>query len=484
MHKVFIITFSLIYFLALRWHATDDNLFFDYDAVKNFLVAQEIAVGNFLNLFHHGAPLMHLFHGIGFLLIQDKILYLPALIESIGVVFISYTILRVFNITNTIFILLCISITGTSFLLVNGGRFFSLEPYTVFCFYFWLTYYLKSKDDNNKKHFWIIGLLILINYKMCMILPFYFVNDLLYKKAKFNINYLSAYLIPAWILPFTIVLACFTNQHILSYPIKIVAMLFLRDEPSLDLNMLFSFSIGFYLKYLVYFEHPIVLIGLLVSIINVFIIVKKRSPESKIDTIYLFTSFLFISMSLFPPAPRGIIIIIPLLCITGCYYIYIIVDYRKHYEYALFIGLLISLLYPLHILHKNTYSRSQSGYREIANFIENENIKTFYTTSGIGIQPFLKSEITKSKVIVKEEDYAKIPKGSYILVDAEALLNGWTKLPQGTSLKSNYNSCKTQPMLALENAEHSGYTFEQAMHISEKLTLLKNKQLYIIKKGD
>jgi len=481
MQKTFIIIASLLYFFTIRWIGLDHLSFFDYDAVKNYLIAQEISTGNFSLLFHHGAPLMHLFHALEYIIVKDYILFIPAIFESIGIILIIFTLHSTLKASNTFFLIFSLLIAGSSFLMVNVGRYFSLEPYSLFFFALWFVAYVK-RDKESSTHLWILGLLILINYKMCILLPFCILHDFITDKKTFSFKTTYTYLIPAWIIPFTMTLAYFASLPVFSYLKTIIAMFFLRSETSLNTNTLFTFSVSFYTQYLIQFEHPLVFIGLLSALFRLFLWINEKKVDTKYLIHYSLPVFVFFIMALLPPAPRGIMVIIPFSAVFSSLLLYEFTIRFSEYKYLIYISLILSLSYPIYILVENTYTKSSSGYSEVTDYINLNKVDTLYTTSSIGIQPYLSKTIVTP--IVLEKDYASIPDSSFVLVDAEALANGWKSLPEGNCLISKSNPTASQVMLALENAEYAGLNFSEALKANKKISYLKNLQLCIIKKGD
>ena len=459
-------------FILIRWYRLWDAPFFDYDSVKNTLVAKEILSGNFTHLFQHGSPLIHLIHALFYPLLGNHIAFLPPVFESAGLVFMLLYLFDLYKITDLWTQVLAYTSIGLSFLMIHLGRNISVEPYSIFIFPFWLRHYiLYTKNKTSSiKHLVLLGLLLLINYKMLLLIPFVFATDIIRYKIRIPIKEWFRYLYALWIVPACIVLSYATTGVLFRYPVTFLALLFSRSGQQLETHA----SLIFYTKYLIRFENPMIWIGILAIF---FILLKKKRYSIEQKLMPSLCIYWILIMSFLPAAPRGISIIVPLLLFFGTLlYSKALCLIRQWKIYMLIISIPVSLGYEAYIIQTNTFRYSEQQYDRIAKAIENKNVKILYTTLSNGIIPYLDSTI--QVIILKDiTEWNRLPSGSYVLSDAEAILNGWKEIPVNDCIFSVSNPCKQEAMLALENAEFAGYDFEEALLASKKVSDLEHKQL-------
>jgi hypothetical protein len=470
-NRLLAFVFCIIYIL-IRWYRLWDAPFFDYDSVKDTLIAKEILQGDFTLLFHHGTPLVHLFHAGTYFLLGNNIICLPPILESIGLILMIQCLIKMYKITDLWIQALIYSIIGCSFLMIHLGRNISLEPYSIFIFPFWLQQYMfhLQKKESSIKHFLLLGLLILINYKMLLLAPFIFTIDIIRYKIRIPLKEWLHYLYAFWIIPICMCLSLITSGKAFNYLLTLGALLFSRSDQQLQNK----FSIQFYIKYLIRFEHPLIWIGML-AIVMILLTKKRYTIEQKLLPWMIIYWICF--MSFFPAAPRGISMIIPLLLFFGTIFYAKALNIRRRWKQSiLIISLMISVAYQIFLIQTNTFQFCEQKYSVMAMIIKKQHIKKIYTTISNGIIPYL-DDSTEVEVVMYEDYMNKLPIDSYILSDAEAMLNGWKAIQTKECIFSINNPCKEEIMLALENAEYAGYDFEEALLASKNVTDLGERQL-------
>jgi hypothetical protein len=464
-------------YILLRAYRLWDNPLFDFDAVKNLSIAKDMCAGHFADVFHHASPLMHLLHALVYSCVQEHVIYLPLFLESLGLLLLVRVVLSLFTITSAWSYAAAYSLVGCSFLLVNAGRYFSIEPYTLFVFSLWLMSYIDYLKNKNtaRKHLLWAGLLVFINYKMLVLLVFIVLIDVI--QHRFTWKQLSAYAYAAWFVPFSMLIAWLTSNPWWKYGATLYAIIFNRAEVTQQQSHLFDFSGRFYVEYLRHYEHPIVFIG---GIGIVYLLLRHSRFDSVQKILAALVVYWLLVMSLLPAAPRGVSCLVPLLVIAGVITIEKCLQGKERLQRIIVVILILSSFYSLQVLKKNTYDLSTQHYSTMANVIQAQKVKVLYTTLANGIVPYLDKTI-EVRVVFDQRKLQKLAPGSLVLFDAEAILNGWLLIGNGQCLASFDNPCKTQIMLALENAEYAGYTFQEAMSANEAVRKLGKEQLCLFR---
>jgi hypothetical protein len=495
----------------------------EYDSVKNFFIVKDIANGNFTDMFQHGSPTFFLFFATIYKFFPSHLAleYTNALL-NIGAIAI-FTHIFAYHFTykfwQKCFFLLYL---GSSLYLVYGTRSFAIESMTLLFFAAMLWYYLRisyspSKKTNDLVILWILTALILtINYKILLFFPVFFIIEL-YKyyaiektfSRLFTAKYMNSALVSLSFYPLTLaipfffymILGVFLGVSWKSYPAHWFFVLIMRKNLNAWKSIgTLHFDIDYYYLYLQNFESPIIvfcyfslIILLLLSTNNKF---RHFFPfniwnlqQTQILIILVFmVSFTLVEMSILPKAPRGILLILPILYFFAFEFINKILlllsnlkfknnSQETIYSKILFIGILIFLiLYQYSQVEKHIYTYTSSNYPKISNYLQEKNITKLTVTVGINSKFFIPKEV-ELQTILFERDLINLKKQGYDY----CLIDDYHKIV-GANV---FDSLRTLPtvfavreptlfsaLLYLEHCEFTGYTYKEALAVRE--TLMKD----------
>jgi hypothetical protein len=527
----------------------------EYDSVKNFLICREIASGNFSAMFHHASPSFFLFFALCYAVYPSHLflLYLNTALSVVAISLIVNNLSNLFKLKPYTQSLLLLFV-GSSTYLVYGTRSLSIESMTLLGFALFLQVYsqtqavlLPQKMNTNTVLLWLcLGFLLTINYKILLFLVVLFCIEftLFYtkipKQSPFLLHFVRStaffchYLltikatlvkiIGVLLLPFLgfFLLGLLLGVAAKSYPLVWYALLFAKTNSNpWRAFSTFSFDIAFYFQYLLRIENPVLLLGLLLFVWQNFQIILKikwfykenyllggLKPHNRLKPIssehnplttklLLIMLFTFLQMTILPKAPRGILLLFPLLygfAFAGWYGSYkkiksqIEANYpKKLLNGCLAVAIVLSLGYQFDKLNKNIYTYQQSNYAPIVQVLQAQKATKVMATAGINLQFFLPQTID-FQVILFPKDIAtyKAQGFEYLLIDQYYQVIGATvfdtlTLPQtAKTLFRGTEKTLLPPLLHLEHCEFTGYTFEQAL-ANQKTMAAHAQHLHLIK---
>ncbi len=463
------------FLLGVRIYGLDVAPLADYDAVKNYMLAQQLAGFHFSELFYHASPTLNMLNGILFFLTNSYVLleYVHAAFNVIAILLLGDYVSKKLN-WSRLELFSFLFLAGTSLTMVNTSRYLAMESLSLLFFVCFLRAYLETFGQANKKLILpglLLGLLFTVNYKAFLILPVIFlVECLAYKKDFFQRCSLG---LVAFILPFLgyVVLSFLISFVPFQYPAVLYSIMFVPDDhPYRDLTF-FNTDVLYYIKYFFWYENPALIVVLLVFPL---LYLKKRvffRKEDQFELILGIIVYAFIfGMSLIQKAPRGLLFIYPLLYV---FLILLIKHFTGHRKYVMISITFVVFACHLFSIQKNIYAYAHTSYPALADYVKKHHIKAMASYVGMGAYPFVENEIKEFKVLHQEEELASLRAMgiSYLLVDDYYRLACMElTIPEEYELVFEAKEQSLlSPLLALEFSEYSGLRFEESLGIRQDL---------------
>lgn len=482
----------IVFLFGIRIYSLEPGHFYDYDAVSNYLVIREITEGNWQHVFQHASPgfytLMLPFYWIcgGLFCLQ----YLSVICNLASLFFFIYYFYKQTNIQKPAYKLLLYLFIGTSFFSVNSAFYFTIENPSVLLFLLCIQKYHQSLHQGNKHLIisaFLWGLLYTINYKAILLLPIFWLLEMIQKKRRASI-FTWFWAITAAISPilFCILIGMLAGVPYWKYPA--VIYLTLTATSSGGMGSQFGADVWYYCKYLIYFENPLLLPGLgLFLYWHASQLPQKLKEGSLTAQLFFFCLCFFLGMSLLLKAPRGLAFIYP--CLYGLSWLGWVglwqkLKNRTHTMIlrAAFIG---SLGWALFRVYSLIYPFALTHYPEVAQYLKNHQIDKIAVTVGLKIIPPAKDKNLEIKVIRHENELVSLIEAGYeyVLLDdfyQVVKLHYFEQLEQIPPLKEWKEPSLLAPMLHLEHSEFTRLSFEQSLALRDSLA--QNKyHLHLIK---
>jgi hypothetical protein len=471
---LYLITLPLL--VWLRIYLLKDNGLYDYDSVKNFMVAKEIAEGNFVHLFNHVSPTFNLLYGFLYMVFKD---YLVLEYLNTG-----FNVLAIFIFVHFIFrymkldffqITVILLFSGFSLFMVNSSRYLAIESLSLFLFVLGIVNYYKNLISSDQKYlYWsalFFALLLTVNRKILVFLPIVLVIEFLQTKRKLSLRNIaiSGGIICSFIIIYPIIGYLLGLKFLQYYASLYYLIIDIQGHPTIEYAS-FNGDVFYYLKYFYYFENP-----LLIGVILLFPVLYRKELFRNLREMNIY-QFLFIitycflfGMAMLPKAPRGLLFIYIFL------YFFLFLSLNKIGRNKVIHGFLavLVLLFDIYQVNENIYKYSHSNYGVVADYIESKKIKKLATTVGINIAPFLKEDV-ELKVIFDEKELAGLKKEGFdhVLLDDFHYL---TKVDQFNDLHKVKPVLQVKepslsaPLLALEQSEFSASGFYETLKLREKV---------------
>jgi hypothetical protein len=473
--------FILLYLISvpllvgLRIYLLDHTGLFDYDSVKNFMVAKEISQGNFVNVYHHVSPTFNLFYGLTYTVLKNYLFleYIDVLF-NVAAIFIFVRFLQNYLKLNLLQTACLLLLSGLSLFMVNSARYFGIESMSLFLFVLVLINYFKNLDEGSEAYLFrsvfFYSILMTVNRKFIVFIFIVLALELLQtnRKLTFKNLFVSSLIM---IVPFIIypIVGLISGLPFLRYYASLYCMFF-RIEGNPIHYSTFNFDIFYYLKFLFYYENP-----LLIGVLVLFPFLYRKELFSSFRQINIY-NYLFIiaacflaGMSVLNKAPRGILGVYLILY----FFLFLCLDKVIQHKLLMQLTVLMILLFDIYQINKNIYAYSSTNYSEVARYIENKGIKKLVTTVGIHVIPFLGDDV-EVKTIFDEKELPALKKEGfeYVLLDDFHYLTDIDQFRHLHSLKPVLEVLEPSllaPLMALELSEYSSIGFRETLMLREKV---------------
>lgn len=455
--------------MLLRTFKLFDVGLFDYDSVWSYLVAKEVAMGQFINLFSHRSPSLYLFYAPFTLLFSDyHWLIVINMCFNIGAIIVfAYWISQKLTLDELHFPFLVLFM-GSSLYMVHASRLFSYDNPSLFFAVLSFIYFYNYTETDKKKAFYIAIVFFTIsftfNYKTILLSPLLVGYLILKQREKINLKLLIyGTLIFLSICLIYCIIGFFLGLPIYIYPASFFGFLLSPDLNAANRVGFFSADFDFYFRYLIQYESPLIIISFLVT---PWIIIKKlaKKEELKSVVVYLFIlCYLFVVLMSFAiKAPRGISFAIPIIYFFSYWVLLQLVKNK-------WLVITIVILHTIFMDYQakwNIYDFSQTNYQQLTTYLKNNNISKIGTTLGINCKPFLENENIEVYTLFKPSDSTKLieNKVDYILIDDYYQIAGATNLgifEQYQKVFEINEPTMQYPMQFLEHAEFNGKNYSE-----------------------
>lgn len=536
---LFLLLFLLLCFLQI--YGLSEIGLQEYDSVKNYLIVKNMAAGNFTDMFQRGSPTLFLFFVAIYKIFPSHLSleYANAALNVAAIAIFTHIFSYFFKYKFWQRCLLLLYI-GSSLYLVYCTRSFAMESMTLFVFALMLWEYLQILllQKKTETYFWILtAIMLTINYKIILLFPLLFACEVyrllpiseFFANPKAQCTKLLHLII--LVIPFIAyeILGIFLGVSWKSYPAHWVFSLVMRKDlnPWKSVETL-HFDISYYFKYLQIFESPILLVSLIFFVIFCYYKLDKYRKFSNLKNIASLTEqkqynfliillvvaiFTILEMSILPKAPRGILLIFPILYFFAFEMVRMIFMFlatvkindsakelgketdKKLPNLAFAITILFLIFYNYQQITKYIYPYTTTNYPQITKYLTQHKIDKIAVTVGINYKFFLSQHAENNsqnnlqpinfQAITFEKDLIALQSQGYeyCLVDdyhkvvGANVFDSLEKLPAVLLLKE---STLCSPLLYLEHCEFTGFTFEEALYAREKV-MKDSIQLKLIK---
>ncbi len=499
----------------------------EYDSVKNFFIVKEIAQGNFQEMFQHGSPTFFLFFAFVYKIFPSFLAleYTNAVLSVVAMLIFTHTFSFFLQYHFWEKCLLFCYMSSATYI-VYGTRSFAIEAMTLLCFavMLWLHFQVK-----NKKYFWFsTAIMLTINYKILLFFPVIFLFQFFMVCKNYQLSLIGGLksiflgelqtkfiqtlrqIATIFTLVFIsyVVFGLFVGVSWKAYPAHWFFVLIMRKnlnawQPMQTLH----FDIDFYWHYWLHFESPLLLAGLLFllfvggfSFFHVQNLGKMTQTEAAQQKELFFHKSVFwlsfscmavvitlLEMSILPKAPRGILLILPILYLFAfeCVRYYSQKIQPKTAATTFFwVIMLGSIAYQYWLIDTHIYSYTTTNYPKIANYLKEKKITKIATTVGINLKPFL-ADNTVLTPILFENDLQVLKKDGYrycLIDDYHRLVgaNVFDSLRNLPTVVGFIEPTLYSPLLYVEHCEFTGYTFEEALQTRQKV-LQDSSQIRLIR---
>lgn len=487
----------------------------EYDSVKNFYIIKDIANGDFSAMFQHGSPTFFLFFSFFYKIFPSFLAleYVNNAVNVIAVFIFTQVFAQHFSYSFWQKCLLLVYL-GLCTYFVYGTRSFTIESMTLLCFAAMLwAYFNKTK----LQLFWILtAIMLTINYKILLFFPvialhqsFLFLQTHQYSvKKTYNtllnnelqikfIKYLGQILL-FFATPFLvyILLGMMLGVSWKAYPAHWFFVLIMRKNlnPWQESTTL-HFDIDFYFQYLLNFESPLLLAGLFFWVYFSWKTLQELRQDKKMSSlkkddiftkqVFLLIAVLFtlLEMSILPKAPRGILLILPMLYLFAFEFLRYFTEQITSIRTAkiLFSCLVLSAIaYQYCLIYTHIYAYSSTNYPKIADYLRQNNITKLATTVGINFKPFAPENTTVTPILFEKEAKKLQEQGyQYCLIDDYHRLveaNVFDSLRSLPAVIEFPEPTLYSPLLYLEHCEFTGNTFQEALSTQE---IVKNSKIQL-----
>jgi hypothetical protein len=430
-----------------------------WDAVRNYQNARGMASGIFVGLFEHTSPTFNLLLGLAAVFAQDFhiILIFNALL-MLWTIYRTGQWAEIFWQLSSIETAALYIIFGGSLFVVDIGRSLSVEVLTLMV---WVEIlWAIARSHYLRLGLWT-GILLTITYKTVLLLP---ILILVLSKTD-KTTRLKALLLAVSLGIFYVLLGWFLGLSVLTYPKYFVSVFMRRGVAH---STFLNADLSYYFKYLIQFENPLLLLGL---VFWTWVLLKNLKDKPSINTLtntqQVFWAFvtvgIFAAMSLIDKAPRGLIFIYPLLSLGGVLSLRAAVSYKILYS-VVFAGI---LGYNFFLIQKNLYPYTHTQYARVVGFLEEKKVDKILLTNGLGLVPFL-SKNTNFQLVKNDDEITEYQtKGYYyVLIDdycRVAKIDNFEKTRKYKALAQWTEPSLDAPLLHLDHSEFTGRTFDQTI---------------------
>ncbi len=465
--------------------------FFDYDSARNWQIVQEIGRGNFKHLFQHASPTLFLFYAVFTPIFKDFHYYilLNCFINVLAILLIVRFIALQIPLS-AFFTFLLLLFTGFSGYLTANSRYFTIEAPSLLLFALILPLYYKRFTAQSSRDFLqVVGLLafgLTINYKFLLLIPIALVIELIHPDKVVRSRHLI-YGVLILLLPFIVysVVAILAGLPFYRFLAAYISLFHNFNVPTPGSRLgFFNLDVSYYLQYILRFESPLLLAGL---VLFPFLFRQQIFPRTQNTPLniyrYLFLIiYLFLAgMHVLQKAPRGLFLVYSLL-----YAITFISCSQLLQNRIIAVSVIsLSIIYQGFVLQREFYAYAHTNYPQVVTYLQQQKITKVATTVGLGIAPFAQTaNIEVASVFAETQLNALKIKGyRYVLLDdyyLAANIRKFSKLEAALPLATWPEPSLLPPFLYLDQSEFTGFSYKRALQ-SQRQAAQDSVQLRLLR---
>lgn len=459
---------------ARLWHLAATPLP-DYDSGRNWLTVQELARGDFKELFRHASPTFYLLNVPLVRLFADDFhgfVNVNALIGTLGVALLARTVARHAGLRRLDEALLALLI-GFGSIYTFAGRDFAITSPALLLFAGVLNRYarrLTADDVTARRRALLVATALLavgytINYKLLLLLP---LAPVLEWQARRDRTLTWGTVLGGLALlglPLVIYAGIAYSVGLPWYrlPATWASMLLPHEANAAGRHRMLGLDLTYYLQYLFRFETPLALLGLLAGGWLAF-----RREASTLTTLarllLLPGAGLLAVLSLLVKAPRGLVFTVGPLTALGALGVYVV--FGSHRRGLARIVLVAAVAAQVGTLWREIWrwypvaTTTPPAYAQVASWLRQHNARQVNTTVGLALAPYAEPLGITVTPATTPEQLATLPR--YVLLDGYRFVTGLdslgTNLPGQTVLQLP-EPALLPPLLFLEHSEYTGDTY-------------------------
>ena len=461
----------------------------DYDSVHNWQLVQELAAGHFQNLFINGSP--------GFRLLFVPLAWVGApfwwyqlvnALISVGAAgWLGRLVVRATAQECRQSVSACwapweigalVVLAGTGLLLSFSGRDFTGGSLSLLASVGLLNAYYERLQSSGG--LWLrqaacwLAFGLCVSYKLLLLVPILLVLEVLrcdwpawrqrtwqWVAAILALPYvvLGAVGTLAAGLPWYRWLAVYYRQVVLAAPNLAGRQTTLRPD------------LSYYFRYLLEFESPLLLVGLLVAVgLLARQGLRRARPVPFPALLVIWCGCLLLGMSLLVKAPRGLLFgYLPLAALA-------VLSLRKLVPWAVVRATVLLLAIGLNVFRVWTqlYRYPATNYPKVAAWLTAQGATRIVSTVGMGLAPYLRAHQTL-RVATDEKQLAALRRQGYqyVLLDGYWRVAGvarFDSLRQQLPVAAWPEPALTAPLLFLEHSEYTGLSYAQTLATQQQAT--------------
>ncbi|GAC1369764.1 MAG: hypothetical protein NVSMB30_07860 [Hymenobacter sp.] len=445
----------------------------DYDSVRNWQVVQELAAGHFAHLFHHGSPGFLLLYAPVARLTRDFLVFqtINALFGLAGLGLFAAWVARQARLTGPETAALVL-LGGTSLLLTFSGRDFTMSSASLVLYAGLLhSHYARLRQPSRAALLRVAGWLAVglsVNYKFLFALPILAVLEAgwggrLWRQPGLGWRVLLLLAAPYVLFGAVGLAVGLPWYRWVGFYFRTVVPLAANvagRQATLHLDLLY------YVRYLVRFESPALLAGLVAAGALVWRQWRRagnwEQPLPLLAYLLVWAGCLLAGMSLLIKAPRGLLFAyLPLAALV------VLSGRRLLPGWAQAATLLVTLGLNVFRIGQELYTPLPTRYPQVAAWLRRHHATRVASTVGLGLAPYLEPSQDLA-VITDEEQLAGLRRHGYqyVLLDGYwrvASVNRFDSLRRQAPVAAWPAPQLSQPLLFLEHSEFTGLGFDETL---------------------
>jgi hypothetical protein len=444
----------------------------DYDSVRNWQVIQELAQGDFTHLFHHGSPGFLLLYVPVALLTRDFVVFqtLNALLGIAGLGVFGAWVARQAQLSGPEAGGLVL-LGGTSLLLSFSGRDFTMSSVSLLLFAGLLrSHYARLQRPASAALLQAVAWLawgLCFNYKFLFAVPVLIVLEVWQSDGLWRRVWGRTLLIvstPYVVFGVVGVLVGLPWYRWLGFYVRTVVP---KTANVAGRHTTLHFDLLYYVRYLLRFESPLLLLGLVAA---AWLVWRERqqwraSPMPLLMYLLVWAGCMLAGMSLLIKAPRGLLFAyLPLAALA------VLSGGRLLTAKVMLAGLLLAVSWNGVRLYQQLYRPLPSRYPQVAAWLQQHGSTTVASTVGAGLAPYLAFN-QQLIIITDERQLAALRRQGcqYVLLDGYWRVAGvarFDSLSHQVPVASWPAPQLQQPLLFLEHSEFTGLGFDETLAAS------------------